>query len=114
MLELKLTDKVKCKLFLEEYDRYVSGGFKTKTYVGKWENVLNTISSNHSYGWQIGEGEGDDIIDECTLLDSITDTNGDGCDFIIKWTVEKDGVVDVVMDNEDILKEEEHLVVDCD
>lgn len=110
-MKIKPTDKVKVKVQFEKYDRYWgSDGIATKNYNGSWENVLNTISENHSYNYVVGEDDGDGNIATCeNVLESVIGCNGDGCDFIIKMIVYKDGnlkrkwtVINEDFDEEDI------------
>jgi len=106
-MKIKPTDKVKVKVQAESYHR---GGITAKTYNGSWEKVLNKISDNHSYGWVVGDNDGDVLSCE-NVLDSIIESNADGCDFIFKMIVEKGKKKWTVIDEEFIDDEEE---VDCD
>lgn len=109
-MKIKPTDKVKVKVQFEKYDRYWGGeGIATKNYSGSWEKVLNTISKTHSYSWVVGE-DVDGHISTCKdVLESIVGCNGDGCDFIIKMVVERDGKKWTVIEED---AEEEDI--DCD
>lgn len=105
-MKIKPTDKVKAKVQAESYQR---GGVSTKVYSGSWENVLNTISDNHSYFWRVGVDEDGEVLTCEDVLNSIIESNGDGCDFIIKMVVEKDKKKWTVI-NEDFDEED----IDCD
>jgi len=105
-MKIKPTDKVVVKVQAESY---TEGGVSTKNYKGSWEKVLNTISDNHSYFWQVGEDEDGEVLSCEDVLNSIIESNGDGCDFIIKMVVEKDKKKWTVID-EDFEEED----IDCD
>ena len=86
--KLKPTDKVTAKVLVEEYDRYGSGAAKSVSYTGSYENVINLISENHSYGNVVGYDEADDETLTCDdVLNNILDCNGDGCDYIISLVI---------------------------
>ena len=85
-MKIKPTDKVKVKIQAESYKW---GGIDKKRYSGSWESVLNKISENHSYGWVVGYDEDGDVLSCEDVLGSITDCNGDGCDYIFEMVVEK-------------------------
>lgn len=86
---LKPTDKVTAKVQFEEYDRCGSdiSGIKTVSYTGSYENVVNLISENHSYSWSVGEDEDGDVLSCDDVLNSVVESNGDGCDFIISLVI---------------------------
>jgi hypothetical protein len=109
-MKIKPTDKVKVKVQAESYQR---GGVSTKVYSGSWEKVLNKISSVHSYGWVVGDNDGDILSCE-NVLDSIIESNADGCDFIFKMVVYKGGNLKRkwTVINEEFIEDEEE--VDCD
>ena len=104
-MKIKPTDKVKVQIQADEYD---GCGVISKRYCGNWENVLNTISDNHSYYYKVGVDEDGEVLSCEDVLNSIIDSNGDGCDFIFKMVVEKDKKKWTVIDES---FEEE---VDCD
>ena len=54
-----------------------------KTYKGEYEKVLLKVCENHSYSFEEGLS-----VDE--LLESIIETNGDGCDSIFDMTIKTD------------------------
>lgn len=112
-MKIKPTDKVTCELYIEEYERFSCGKLATIRYTGDWENVLNTISDNHSYSWKVGLNEDGEIVSCDDVFKSIEESNGDGCDFIIKWSVEKNGKKKELINCEDVLREEQELI-DCD
>lgn len=105
-MKIKPTDKVKVQIQADEYD---GCGVANKRYCGNWENVLNTISDNHSYFWRVGVDEDGEVLTCEDVLNSIIESNGDGCDFIIKMVVEKDKKKWTVI-NEDFDEED----IDCD
>ena len=110
MMKIKPTDKVEVKVKGDEYDRYESSaGLFNKNYKGSWANVLTKISENHSYGWVVGDNNGDILSCE-DVLKSITETNGDGCDYIFHFEVKKNGKSWWVIDDEPMDEED----VDCD
>lgn len=85
--KLKPTDKVTAKILVQEYDRYGSGAAKTVSYTGSYKNVIELISENHSYSWNVGTDE-DGVEVSCDdVLNSILDMNGDGCDYIISLVI---------------------------
>ena len=103
-MKIKPTDKVSVKVRAESYQM---GGVSTKTYKGDWEKVLNKISSVHSYGWVVGVDEDGDVLSCKDVLDSVVESNGDGCDFIFKMVVERDKKKWAVI-------EEDEEDIDCD
>lgn len=105
-MKIKPTDKVKVQVRAESYQM---GGISNKRYCGSWENVLNLISENHSYSWKVGVDEEGDVLSCKDVLDSIIESNGDGCDFIFKMVVEKDKKKWTAIE-EDIDEED----IDCD
>jgi hypothetical protein len=108
-MKIKPTDKVEVRVKGEGYDRHESGGLFNKTYKGSWEKVLNKISKNHSYGWVVGKND-EDVLSCEDVLKSITDCNGDGCDYIFHFEVKKNGKSWWVIDDEPMDEED----VDCD
>jgi len=104
-MKIKPTDKVKAKVQAESYQR---GGVSTKVYSGSWEKVLNKISSVHSYGWVVGDNDGDILSCE-DVLKSIYEANGDGCDEIFNMSVKK-GKKEYLLIESDPFEEE----FDCD
>jgi hypothetical protein len=109
-MKIKPTDKVEVKVKGEAYDRYESGGLFNKTYKGTWEKVLTKISQNHSYGTPVGADEDGEIVSCDDVLNFITETNGDGCDYIFHFEVKKNGKSWWVIDDEPMDEED----VDCD
>ena len=104
-MKIKPTDKVKVQVQAEVYD---DAAVAFRRYCGSWENVLNLISENHSYGWKVGQDEDGDVLSCKDVLDSIVESNGDGCDFIFKMVVEKD------KKKWTVVAEESEVEVDCD
>ena len=104
-MKIKPTDKVKVKVQAESYQE---GGVSTKVYSGSWEKVLNKVSSVHSYGWKVGQDDYGFVLSCKDVLDSIVESNGDGCDFIFKMVVEKD------KKKWTVVAEESEVEVDCD
>ena len=104
-MKIKPTDKVKVQVRAESYQM---GGISNNSYCGSWENVLNLISENHSYSWKVGEDEDGDVLSCKDVLDSIIESNGDGCDFIFKMVVEKD------KKKWTVIEEDEEENIDCD
>ena len=96
---IKPTDKVTAKVQFEEYDRYEGGKLKTVSYTGSYENVVNLISENHSYSWVVGDNDGD-ILSCDDVLNSVVDTNGDGCDFIISLLIKNKNKKIVVIEED--------------
>jgi hypothetical protein len=69
---------------------------------------LNLISKNHSYSWKVGKDEDGDVLSCKDVLDSITGSNGDGCDYIVSMVVEKD------KKKWTVIEEEYEEDIDCD
>lgn len=106
-MKIKPTDKVVVKVKGEGYERYGSGGIFSKTYVGSWENVLNLISEEHSYGTTVGEDEWGDVHTCEDVLQYIEECNGDGCDFIFYMKVKKGNQSKVLIEEDRFVEEEE-------
>lgn len=99
-MKIKPTDKVKVVIKGEAYKRHESGGFYDRTIIGSWEEVLNHISQDCSYGWTVGEDEWGDALSCEDVLESILSANGDGCDFIFFMEVEAKGKKKVLIEED--------------
>ena len=106
-MKIKPTDKVTATVQVSEYDRYGGGGNKKISYTGSYQNVLNLISENHSYGTTVGYDEDNDETNTCEdVLQYIEECNGDGCDYISSLVIKAKGKKIVLI--EETEEEEEY------
>lgn len=109
-MKIKPTDKVTAIVRVEEYDRFGGGALKKISYTGSYENVLNLISENHSYGTAVGYDEDNDQTNTCEdVLQYIDECNGDGCDFISSLVIKAKGKKIVLIEE---AEEEEEVYCD--